>query len=297
MKRILDKLTPALFLSPALILFIVFLIIPFCMAIGLSFTDQRLVPNLFVPTEWVGLRNYIRLFGDEVFYRSVLNCFIFVVVVVPLQTSFALFLAVMINQKLKGVKVFRTIYFTPVVVSMAVVCVVWAFLYHPHQGLINEMIHFLSLGLLGPYDWLHSKDMALFAIIILSIWQGVGFQMIVYLAGLQEISADVYKAAEIDGANRFHKFFYITLPLLKNTHIFLALTTTILAFKLFTQVWIMQGPAGYPEGSTMTMMVHTVSQGFRHGKIGYASAITVVFFLIVLAVSLIQRRLITRNSN
>jgi multiple sugar transport system permease protein len=124
---------------------------------------------------------------------------------------------------------------------------------------------------------------------ILSIWQGVGFQMIIYLAGLQEIPQSLYEAADIDGANRVQQFFHVTVPQLRNTTIFVVMSTTILAFKLFTQVYVMQGAAGYPQGTTRTMMLYTFSQGFRQGKIGYASAVTVVFFLIVLAASMGQR--------
>jgi multiple sugar transport system permease protein len=124
---------------------------------------------------------------------------------------------------------------------------------------------------------------------VLSIWQGVGFQMIIYLAGLQEIPRPLYEAADIDGANKFEQFLHVTLPQLRNTTIFVVMATTILAFKLFTQVYVMQGVAGRPQGATRTMMLYTISRGFREGKIGYASAVTVTFFLIVLGVSILQR--------
>ena len=195
----------------------------------------------------------------------------------------------MINQKIKAMNVFRTIYFSPSVITMVVVAVIWTFLYNPGQGLVNEFIQTVSFGYLGPYDWLNNPSLAFPAIMILSIWQGVGFQMIVYLAGLQEIPDHLYESAQIDGANTLQQFLYITLPQLRNTTIFVVVTTTILAFRLFTQVWVMQGPTGHPQGSTITLMVYTVNQGFQQGKIGYASAITVAFFVIVLAVSLIQR--------
>lgn len=278
-----------LFCTPAILLFLIFLIIPFLMAFGLSFTDQRLVPNPNLPTAFVGLRNYLRLFDDPVFWQAVFNCGFFVLVVVPFQTVLALLLAVLVNQKLKGVHLFRTLYFSPVVVIMPVVAVVWAFLFNPQQGFVNEMVRLVSFGALGPYDWLGDTRLAMPAIMVLSVWQGVGFQMIVFLAGLQEIPKDLYRAAKIDGATRWQQFCHITVPMLKNTTVFVVLTTTILAFKLFTQVWVMQGPSGHPQGTTMTMMVYTVQQGFKQGKIGYASAITVVFFLIVLIVSLAQR--------
>jgi len=278
-----------LFSAPALFLLVVFLIIPFVMAFWFSFTDQRLVPNLNVPTQIVGLRNFVRLAQDETFRRAILNNFYFVLIVVPIQTTLALLLAIFINQKIKGVNLFRAAYFSPVVVTMVVVSVIWTFLYNPGEGMINQFIHTISMGRLGPYDWLESTTLAFPSIMLLSIWQGVGFQMVIYLAGLQDIPEQLYEAAQIDGANKFQQFFYVTLPQLRNTTIFVVLATTILAFKLFTQVWVMQGPSGHPQGSTMTTIVYVVSKGFKQGKIGYASAMTVVFFLIVLAVSLLQR--------
>lgn len=284
-----ESLVAWLFSAPALLLFVIFLVVPFLMAFGLSFTDQRLIPNPNLPTRFVGLRNFIRLAGDETFRQAIFNNFMFVLIVVPVQTAFALILALLVNQKLRAINLFRTIYFSPVVVTMVVVSIVWTFLYNPQQGFINELLTTLSLGWLGPYDWLNNPRLALPAIMLLSVWQGVGFQMIVYLAGLQDIPGYLYEAARIDGATRWQQFRYVTIPQLRNTTIFVALATTILAFKLFTQVWVMQGPGGHPRGSTMTMMVYAVNQGFKQGKIGYGSAITVAFFLIVLMVSLGQR--------
>jgi multiple sugar transport system permease protein len=277
------------FSAPALILLLIFLVMPFLMAFGLSFTDQRLVPNPRLPTRFISLRNFVRLFNDEDFFQAVLNNFYFVIVVVPIQTSLALLLALLVNQKIKFVNVFRTIYFSPVVVTMVVVSIIWNFMYNPGEGMINAFIQWISFGRLGPYDWLDSTTLAFPAIMVLSIWQGVGFQMIIYLAGLQEIPDSLYEAANMDGANKVQQFFHVTLPQLRNTTIFVVMATTILAFKLFTQVYTMQGAAGHPQGTTRTMMLYTYSMGFKQGKIGYGSAVTVLFFLIVLAASMLQR--------
>ena len=284
-----EVLTAWLFSTPALILLLVFLFVPFLMAFGLAFTDQRLVPNPNLATRFVGLRNFVRMFDDRMFYRALFNNFLFALIVVPVQSALALLLALLIDQKLKAINVFRTIYFSPSVITMVVVSVIWTFLYNPGAGLVNQFIQFISFGALGPYDWLNNPSLAFPAIMILSVWQGVGFQMVVYLAGLQEIPDHLYEAADIDGASELQKFAYITFPQLRNTTIFVIVTTTILSFRLFTQVWVMQGPTGHPVGSTNTMMVYAVNQGFQQGKIGYASAITVVFFLVVLAVSMFQR--------
>lgn len=275
------------FSSPAIALLAVFLLTPFLMAIGLAFTDQRLIPNPNLPTQIIWLRNFVRMFQDEAFLRGLLNNFYFVVVVVPIQTSLALLLAILVNQKLKGMNLFRTIYFSPVVTTMVVVAIIWTFLYNPGEGLINKFIQTITFGRLGPYSWLQDTGLVFPAIMLLSIWQGVGFQMVIYLAGLQEIPTPLYEAAEVDGANKLQQFLYVTLPQLRNTTIFVVLATTILAFKLFTQVEVMT--KGGPQNASMTTIVHVVHQGWGQLKVGYASAISIVFFLIVLGVSLLQR--------
>jgi multiple sugar transport system permease protein len=275
------------FSAPAITLLIVFLLVPFLMAIGLSFTDQRLIPNPNLPTQFVGFRNFVRMVKDDAFLHGLLNNFYFVLVVVPVQTSLALLLAILVNKKLKGMNVFRTIYFSPVVTTMVVVAIIWTFLYNPGEGLINEFIHIISFGRLGPYNWLQDTKLVFPAIMLLSIWQGVGFQMVIYLAGLQEIPTPLYEAASVDGANGLQQFFYVTLPQLRNTTIFVVLATTILAFKLFTQVEVMT--SGGPQNASMTTITHVVHQGWGQLKVGYASAISIVFFLIVLGVSLLQR--------
>lgn len=279
-----------LFSTPAIVLLIVFLIIPFIWAIWMSFTNMRLIPNPNVPTRFIGLQNYIRLFSDEVFFRGILNNFYFVIVVVPLQTAFALALAMLISQEIRGVNLFRTVYFSPVVTSMTVISIVWTLLYNPGEGLINAFLQAISFGALGPYDWLKSTQLAFPAIMLMSIWQGVGFQMVIFLAGLQEIPISLYEAAEVDGANGWQKFINITIPQLRNTLIFVMISTTILAFKLFDQVKVMTN--GGPQNSTMTTMLYAIQQGWAELRIGYASAITVIFFTIVLVISILQRFLI-----
>lgn len=283
-----EALMAWLFSTPAIILLIVFLVVPFIMAIFLGFTDQRLIPNPNLPTQIIGFRNFTRLLTDEAFLRGILNNFYFVIVVVPIQTSLALLLAILVNQKLRGMNFFRTIYFGPVVTSMVVVAIVWTFLYNPDAGMINAFLRTVSFGAIGNVNWLKDTRLVFPAIMVLSIWQGVGFQMVIYLAGLQEIPSDLYEAGEVDGANKFQQFFYITLPQLRNTTIFVVISTTILAFKLFDQVKVMTN--GGPQNASMTTMVYVIEQGWGQLKVGYASAISVVFFLVVLIVSLIQRR-------
>jgi multiple sugar transport system permease protein len=204
----------------------------------------------------------------------------FGVIVVPVETGLALGLALLLNQKMRGIALFRTIYFSPVVTPLAVIAVVWSFLYNPGQGLINAFLKTISFGYLGPYSWLDDARLALPAIMLLSIWQGVGFYMIIYLAGLQNIPESLYEAARVDGAGRWHQLWYITLPQLRNTTFFVMIATTVQAFKLYTQVEIMT--QGGPGNSTVTVVWYMVNQSIRHLNVGYASAVAVVFFLIVL---------------
>ncbi|MEX8498150.1 carbohydrate ABC transporter permease, partial [Leptothrix ochracea] len=239
---------------------------------------------------FVGVENYLRLWEDESFWAALGNNLRFVIVVVPVQTALALALAMLVNQKLRGSRLFRTIYFMPVATTMSVVAVIWSLLYSPDQGVINRMVDGLSFGQIGPQDWLRDPALVMPAVMLLSIWQGVGFQMLVFLAGLQAIPLDLYEAATLEGARAWQQLRWITLPMLRNTTIFVLVTTTIYAFQLFTQVQIIANSgAAAPVDSFRTMVMLMVHEGFRNGNIGYASALSVVFFLIVLAISLLQR--------
>ncbi|MFM1907914.1 MAG: hypothetical protein RLZZ591_1591 [Pseudomonadota bacterium] len=283
------RLRPWLFLSPALALMLLFLILPFILTVVFSFTDQRLVPNPNVPTEMIGWRNYDRIFSNEDFVRTLLNTAYFTVLVVPLQCGLGLAVAMLINTKLAGRQLFRGVYFLPTVISMVVVSVIWFSLFQM-GGFFNTALTTLTGGLVNPVDWLANPATAMPAIVLMSAWQGFPFQMVVYLAGLQSINHDLYEAARLDGANRFNEFWHVTMPGLLNTHILVVMTTTILAFKLFTQVELLT--KGGPSGVTDTLVRFIYLTGFRQGKVGIAAAAAVCFFLIVLAISLVQRRLV-----
>ena len=274
-----DNYAALAFVAPALILLLIFLVVPFFIAIYYSLTNARLVSGP-LHTNFVGLGNYIQMLGDESFHQALFNNSLFGIVMVPVQTGLALFLAVLVNQKLRGMALFRTIYFSPIVTPLVVVAVVWSFLYNPGQGLINEFIETISFGHLGPYNWLSNPALALPAIMLLSIWQGVGFQMVVYLAAMQGIPESLYEAARVDGAGRSRQFWHVTLPQLRNTIIFVLIATTILSFKLYTQVEVMT--QGGPENATETVVWYIVHQSIHDVRVGYASAIAVIFFLILL---------------
>lgn len=282
-----EQLTGFLFSLPGLALLVFFLLVPFLLAIGLSFTNQRLASP--IPLRFEGLTNYQETLSDQDFWKAFFNNVWFVLVVVPLQTAFALWLAVLVNQKLRGVTVYRAVYFTPVVVIMAVAATVWLLIYSPDRGLANAFLRVISFGALES-EFLDSTTWALPSIMFMSIWQGVGFQMIVILAGLQEIPDELYEASSIDGATRWEQFRYVTLPMLRNTLIFVVTVTTILAFRLFDQIWVMT--RGEPLGNTSTLMLEMVQVGFERQQIARASAIAVIFFVIVLTVTLVQRALI-----
>ncbi len=276
-----------LFILPGLCLLIMFMILPFLMSFGLSFTNQRLLSRY--ATEFIGWSNYERLFRDDLFFTGLKNNFVFAFIVVPIQTVLALGMAMVVNKHLKGVKIFRTAYFMPTVTTMVVVSVVWTFMYNP-QGLINNFMQAITFGNWETLDFLKNSQWAFPAIMLMSIWQGAGFQMLIFLAGLQEIPEILYEAATIDGANKWRKFWNITLPQLRNTTTFVLISTTILALRLFDQIKIMTN--GGPNDSTYTVILHLYNSGFSKQRVGYASAITVVFFLIVLAISIVQRMIL-----
>ncbi len=253
--------------------------------------DEEAYPQYAGMREWFtielgGQLIYI-LAGDPLFMRSLTNNFFFALVVIPIQTGLGLLLALLVNQRLKGESFFRTMYFAPVVTSMVVVSIVWRFLYDNNNGLINEMLNTLTFGLLGPVNWLGNPSIAMWSIIIMSIWQGAGMQMMLFVAGLQQIPESLYEAASIDGADGWQKFRFITIPGLRPVLVFIFLTITIAAFQLFDQVLVLTN--GGPDDATTTTVFHMFRNGFREQDIGYASAIAVVFFMIIVAVNLIQR--------
>ncbi|WP_417310174.1 carbohydrate ABC transporter permease [Devosia sp.] len=224
---------------------------------------------------------------DLVFMKALTNTLFFVIVVAPVQASIALLLALMINQKLRGINVFRTIYFMPVVVSIVVVSLLWRFIYDGNSGLLNNLLEFVTFGAFKPVDWLGNPDTAMGAIMAMSIWQAVGFHMVIWLAGLQNIPATLYEAADIEGANTWQKFRFVTWPGLRNTAVLILVVITMQAFALFSQIDVMTN--GGPLDSTQTLVFQAVTRGYEQQNIAGGSAISVLLFLLVLSISLIQR--------
>jgi multiple sugar transport system permease protein len=290
-----DIVTAWLFCSPALLVLVTVIVVPFVFAIGISLTNMRLVSNPGVPRQFVGLQNYIRILSDPVFYTALKNNIVFTGSVIVLQGGLALGLALLVNTKLPGVHIFRVIYFMPVVMAMIVVAIIWSFFFNPQEGLINEFLRFITAGEIDPPRWLASPQWALFAIVVLSSWQGAGFFMVIFLAGLKNIPSELYESARIDGAGAFAQFRYITIPQLRPAIIFTVISITVLAFKLFTQVWALT--RGGPSNATLTLVVLMYRTGFTELKLGYSSALAVLFFMIIFAISLIQSRLLMRGGD
>ena len=271
---------------PAAVLILGFVIIPIVLTFILAFTNTRLISP--EPGRFIGLENFTNLFTDDTFWASLRNTIVFTAVIVPVQSAIALAIAVLVNTKTRGTTFFRTVYFLPVVTSIVVVSMLWLFLYQK-DGLINLLLS--RVGIEGP-DWLGDPQWALFAIIAMSIWQAMGFHMIIWLSGLQTIPAELYEAASLDGATPWQQFVNVTWPGLRATRVFILITITIAAFGLFSQVNIMT--QGGPLDSTTTLVFMTVRSGFQQQQTGYASAISLVFFVLVLAVTLVQN-FVTRD--
>lgn len=227
----------------------------------------------------------VLLAGDPSFWRSLTNTLFFAIVVVPVQGGFALLLALLVNSRLKGRNFFRTVYFIPTVTSMVVISMLWRFIYQ-NDGLLNKSISNVNSDY-QPIDWLNDPKTAMYAIIFMSIWQAVGYHMIIWLGGLQTIPAELYEAVKMDGATAWHEFRYVTIPGLRHTFVFILITITIAALGLFVQVSILTN--GGPLDATTTLVHQAFTKGYGRQQIGYGSAISFVFFALVLVISLIQR--------
>lgn len=224
---------------------------------------------------------------DVVFMKSLVNTITFVLFVAPLQAGAALILALLINQKLRGINIFRTIYFMPVVVSIVVVSLLWRFIYDGNDGLLNNLLASMTFGFFKPVDWLGTPETALPSIIAMSIWQGVGFHMVIWLSGLQTIPPTLYEAASIAGASKWQLFRYVTWPGLRNTAVLILIVITMQGFALFAQIDVMTN--GGPLDSTQVLVFQAVERGYGKQDISGGSTISVILFLLVLTISLIQR--------
>jgi fructooligosaccharide transport system permease protein len=289
MNKKAEKIMGTAFFGPALVLLTLFLFIPIILTLVFSFTDFfTLDPQA---TKFVGLENYTRLFKDELFGKAFLNTIKFAIIVVPLQMGGALLLAMGINKVTHCKKYFKVAFFIPVVMSLAVVSTLWMQLYNP-DGLINTILNNLGIA---SQPFIHSKEQALQSISIMSIWQGMGYQMIIFLGALQAISPSLYEAAEIDSASSWKTFVNVTLPELKPITVYVLLTITIGAFKLVVQPMVMTG--GGPAFSTYSMVYYIYETGTVNWDMGYASAMSIIFAILVIALAGIQNWLTNRKED
>ncbi|CUS88786.1 multiple sugar transport system permease protein [Candidatus Kryptonium thompsonii] len=246
--------------------------------------------NVATPMEFIGFKNFVRLFNDELFFKSLFNTLVFLSIHIPLQIFIALFFAQLLNQKIKMKGFFRALYFLPVVVSGVVVTILWQQMYAYETGLINQV---LVKARLKRIPWLVSPELAMPSIAVMATWKNVGFYIVIFLAGLQNIPQELYEAAEIDGASGFQKFFKITLPMLNPTVVLVVVLSTIGGFSLFIEPYIMTG--GGPMDSTLSAMLYIYNQAFYFNHMGYAATLGFFFALIILAVVVVQRKFIERR--
>jgi multiple sugar transport system permease protein len=280
------------FLAPALIPIFAFFFVPALAAFVLSFTDFDIYSlSNFQYARFVGLKNYLQLLKDPLFWKAMANTFYYVLIGGPLSIAASLGTALLINSKLVRFRsFFQTVYFAPVVTTLVAVAVVWRFIYHPRFGVLNYALSFLGVD---PIDWLGNPVWAMPAIILMSIWKGFGYNMIIFVAGLQNIPTQLYEAARMDGANTWQQFKSITLPMLAPTTVFVSIIAMIGNFQLFTEPYVMT--QGGPVNSTLSIVLLMYQQGFRWWNLGYSAAIAFVLFGVILLGSLIQSRLQKRT--
>jgi len=276
------------FVAPALLLILIFFLLPVLAGFLLSLTDADIYAIGALDTaRATGLGNYERLFSNPIFWKALGNTFAFVVLGGPLSVCVSLAAALFLNSKLtRAPSLFRTVYFLPVVTTLVAVAVVWRYLYHPRYGLLNLGLDWIGIG---PVDWLGDPRFALPAIVLLTVWKNFGYNMLILLAGLQSIPEDLYEAARLDGAGFWRQFRHITLPGLGATFLFVGVTTMLGYFQIFAEPYVMT--QGGPLKATTTIVLLLYEEGFRWWRIGNASAIAFVLFLIMLIGAMLQLRL------
>lgn len=276
------------FIAPSLVPLLLFLVGPMAASAGISLLSW----DLLTPAKWVGTSNYRALIEDDDFRRAFLHTLAFIAGYLPLVLVGGLGLALALNQRLRGLGVFRTVYFLPVVTSWVVVALIWKWLLNPGTGLVNWTLGLVGIN--GPGWWV-DPHWAMASVVLASAWKDVGFVMVILLAGLQAIPEDYYEAAALDGQGRWGRFRHVTLPLLSPAIFFVVVISLINNFQVFDQVWVMTG--GGPVGATSVVMEQVVKNAFSFGRMGYAAAMSWVLFAVILAVTVAQFRLQRRWVN
>ncbi len=277
-----------LFLAPAMVLLTVFFFAPVIAGFALSLTDFDLYTlGDSENVRLVGLRNYRDLLGSSIFWTAFANTMYFALVGGPLTVAVSLAAALLVNAKLTRFKsLFRTIYFAPVVTTLVAVAIVFKYIYHPRFGMLNRFLD--TIGLPQP-DWLGNPKLAMLAIILLAVWKGFGYTMIIFIAGLQQIPEELYEAARLDGAGPWRQFRHVTLPMLAPTFLFVGVVVAIGQLQIFAEPYVMT--QGGPLNKTVTMVMLMYQQGFKFWEMGYAAAVAFVLFLVIGAATLLQIKL------
>ena len=273
------KYTPYLFLLPAAAVLIVFFFIPFFQTFGLSFFDYS--SSIYHPT-FNGLDNYAKLFKEPIFYKVMFNTFMYLVIAVPFLVTFPLFLAILINQKIRGITLYKILLYLPVIVSIVVAAIAFKWLY-AGQGILN---YALSLINIPPINWLVDTHWALFSVAVVTIWKGIGYYMMIYLASLMSVPQELYEACDIDGAGFLRKHLTVTIPHIMPTIALVSTISTISAMKVFAEIYVMT--KGGPLDSTKTIVYYIYERAFENLDLGYASALAVVLLIVVMIFSLIN---------
>lgn len=273
-----------LFLAPSLLLFTVFVALPVLAALGISFTDW----DLFTAAHFAGFQNYADLIlRDALFHKVLLNTVLYVIGTVPVQMALALGVALLLNRGVWGETALRVIYFLPVVSSTVAVALVWSWIFNSNFGVLNALLN--ALGVQNPPVWLGNSGTALIALIIVAIWQGLGYSMVLFLAGLQNIPQEVYEAGALDGAVGWRQTLHLTLPLLSPTTFFVTIVSLIGSFQVFDLAFVMT--KGGPANATNTLVYYVYQNAFEFYRMGYGSAAAMILFAIILAITLAQYRL------
>lgn len=281
------------FLAPALVLIFTFFFVPVVASLALSFTDFDIYavgdPS---NTRWVGLRNYTQLLQTPLFWQALRNTFYFALVGGPISIGVSLAAALLLNNRLVRFKgLFRTIYFAPFVTTLVAVAIVWRYLYHTRYGLLNWVLGIFGAG---PIDWLGDPRWAMPAIILMTVWKSFGYNMLIFIAGLQAIPEELYEAARIDGATALQRFRHVTLPQLAPTLVFVTVITMIGFFQLFVEPYVMTN--GGPLRSTTSVVLLMYEEGFRWWRMGHAAAVAFILFVVILAATLLQLALQKREA-
>lgn len=270
------------FLLPNFLGFAIFTLGPILFALILAFLNWDGNNSI----TWAGLDNFIRLSTDNFFKKSLINTIVYSIGTVPLTLICSLGLAIVLNQKVKGRNFFRTVSFFPYVASLVAVAVVWNMIFNPTFGPVNMIL--MKLGVENPPRWAADKDFAMITVILFSVWKNMGYYMVIYLAGLQGISGELYEAAGLDGANGWQKFKNITWPMLSPTTFFVTIMLTISCFKVYDQIYMIT--QGGPGDATLVLVYHIYNTAFISWNLGYASAISIILFILVLTVTIVQFR-------